>query len=158
MKLMSIHKKAIASLMAVLMIAAVSTTSAFALTEGSYTATLTANVAFPPHDLDFLVNPAEVTTDGDYSTVVIELENPASVTVTLPGQPPYVAYGEVLSAYTETEGYYAEVVDGYLFVTGPSDVITDDFEPVIHFEIDLEVDNPDNDHSDMPATLHLSAI
>jgi hypothetical protein len=154
---MSMHKKAIATLMAVLMIAAVSAVSVFALAEGEYTASLTANLpsGAPPHDLDFLVNPATVTTDDDYSTVAIELESPATVTVTPPYGSPYVAEGEIVDVTAVTVGYSAGIEDGQLVVTGPSSVVTDDFAPVIIFEIKRADDEP---HDNMPATLHLEAI
>jgi hypothetical protein len=146
-------RKSIATLIAVLMIASVSVVSAFAVTPGEYyDAYVESTVSFPQHTLDFLIEPAVVTNSGTTSTVTIELENPASVTVF--GQ---TVYGQIVDAYIDpdyAEDYSADVIGGNLVVTGPASVSAADFEPIIIFEIvraDGEI------HQDASAILHLVA-
>lgn len=145
--------------MAILMIAAVTTVSAFAVEEGEYTASLTVNLpdTAPPHTLNFFSGPAEVTNEDEISTVTIPLLNPATITVTPPYGPPSVQTGTIVGATVDLP-YTVDLVDydndgiaDALVVTAPEGLTP--FAPVITFSVSLQSGQP---HSDVPATLTLS--
>lgn len=111
-----------------------------------------------PHTLNFFVEGGTtVTSDGDTDTVVMELENPAEIVVTVGGHD-ITATGSITSATataeTEDEGYTVDLSDDgkYLTVTCPSDISAEEFAPVITFTVDTGA----TDHRAVDATLHLS--
>jgi hypothetical protein len=153
-------KKSIAGLMAILMIAAVSTVSAFALTPGDYVPTLTAT--FPPgapqHDLDFFDSPATVAADG--VTVTIPLINPATVTVTYPNGTEVESTGHIdgvtvdpLSGYTVyLTDYDADNIAHTLVIVAPANTSISNFAPLITFAVQLD----SGSHPSVPATVTLN--
>lgn len=149
-------KKSLSVLMAILMIAAVSTVSAFAVTPGPYTPVL--NATFPPgapqHDLDFFAGPATVAADG--VTVTIPLINPATITVTYPNGTEVDSTGTIDGAVTSTSGYSVSLVDNDLdgiaddlVVLAPVGTSAGAFAPVITFDVLLTTGS----HPSVPATL-----
>jgi sRNA-binding carbon storage regulator CsrA len=150
------HKKAIATLMAVLMIAAVSTVSAFALAPGTYATNLNADVPNPPHVLNFL---GSATVSGD--TITIPVQAPASVSVY--GQTVYGYITNIQKDSTDTahtvslSKYYDSSTQTYI-VTG-LEITGSDVSTSSPFTIHLSFDVVDLTgaviHSGMGATLSI---
>jgi hypothetical protein len=159
MKLMSTSKKSIAVLMAIFMVAAVSTVSAFAISDGTYiNPTLTVPSNYVDHVITYLGSPATVTVSGDEATALIPVpSNQAIQVVVYPKGNTEDPLGEengfVTSVTANTAGYDASFVTInnilYLKVTGPADGA---FNPSLTFGMQIAV--PD-DHGPLTATLNI---
>lgn len=122
-----------------------------------YTPSLSVDAAVP-HTLNFFVDDlATVTTDYETDTVVMELQNPAEIVVTVGGYD-ITATGTITSATataeTVAEGYTVDLSDDgkFLTVTCPSDISADEFAPVITFTVQTDATN----HRAVDATLYLT--
>ena len=141
--------------------------SASAMSAGEYTPSLHVDASVP-HTLDFFDGNAEVTTEnvvdefdeviGVIDTVTMQLNNPATITVSLPFGDQTVT-GKITSAEateaTKEAGYTVELsADGKtLTVTHSHKADEDNFAPVITFN----VQNDYGTHNAVDATLTLSA-
>jgi hypothetical protein len=150
-------KKSIAGLMAILMIASVTTVSAFALSPGTYDTVLSADVPYPPHQLDFL---GDATVSGN--TITIPVQAPASVTVfnqTVYGYITAIAKDSTDTSHTvNVSGYYDSSINTYI-VTG-LEITGNDVSTSNPFVIHLSFDVVDLDgyviHNGMGGTLTIT--
>jgi hypothetical protein len=165
MKLMSINKKVIAALMAVLMVAAVSTVSVFAIAPDTYTATLSVPSDTVTHYFTYIDGEATVTVSGNTATATIPVLNEMDVQVYLNSPNIYLGgdSGTVYGVEADADGYDAYLITvgtdengdpiKNLVVEGPASASLADFQTSIIFEV--YVDAP-GDHGPFTALLTLS--
>ena len=138
-------RKVGAAVTAMVMVFAMSV-SAFAMSAGSYTATLTGPEGMPHSVQDMVAGDAVVTTDGETDTVTFPLQ---ALEVT--SSDGTVVYGTVKNVTCMTSGYTAVMDGANLVVTCPHGTDASDFSAFILFNIERS----DAVSHNMPATLTL---
>jgi hypothetical protein len=154
MKSVTMPKRAIAIMMAVFMVAAVSTVSAFAITitDGDYTPTLVVPSDIVDHEFTYFTGDANVVVSGGNATVTIPVleDSEIIVDVYLKGTEFLLGHEEgTVTSVSASSGYSAYFSGDNLIVTGPAA----DFAPALTFELYITAPG---DHGPFTANLELS--